>query len=130
MSNHGGRQLDGATSTIAALPRVVEAVQGRCEVLMDGGITCGQDVLKALALGARACLIGKAFLYGLAARGEAGVTLALDIIRRELEISMALSGVTTCARRRAREHWSKLPEAQSGERAALSRRRSAVRRPR
>ena len=92
VSNHGGRQLDGATSTIAALPQVVEAVQGRCEVLMDGGISSGQDVLKALAMGARGCLIGKAFLYGLSARGEAGVSLALDIMRREFEISMALSG--------------------------------------
>jgi L-lactate dehydrogenase (cytochrome) len=94
VSNHGGRQLDGATSTIAALPRVVDAVGDRCEVLMDGGISSGQDVLKALALGARACLIGKSFLYGLAARAEAGVTLALEIIRRELEISMALTGTT------------------------------------
>ena len=94
VSNHGGRQLDGATSTIAALPRIVEASQGRCEVLMDGGISCGQDVLKALALGARACLIGKAHLYGLAALGEAGVTLALDIMRREFEVSMALTGST------------------------------------
>jgi len=93
VSNHGGRQLDGATSTIAALPRVVDAVAGRCEVLLDGGITSGQDVLKALALGAQACLTGKAFLYGLAAQGGRGVTLALDIIRRELEISMALCGV-------------------------------------
>jgi L-lactate dehydrogenase (cytochrome) len=92
VSNHGGRQLDGATSTISALPQVVEGAAGRCEVLMDGGITSGQDVLKALALGARACLIGKAFLYGLAARGEEGVSLALDIIRKELEISMALCG--------------------------------------
>ncbi len=94
VSNHGGRQLDGTTSTIAALPRVAEAAGGRCEVLMDGGITSGQDVLKALALGARACLIGKAFLYGLAADGERGVSLALEIIRRELEISMALCGGT------------------------------------
>jgi L-lactate dehydrogenase (cytochrome) len=93
VSNHGGRQLDGATSTIAALPHVVDALQGRCEVLMDGGISSGQDVLKALAMGARGCLIGKAFLYGLSARGEAGVSLALDIIRREFEISMALCGV-------------------------------------
>ncbi len=92
VSNHGGRQLDGATSTISALPRVVEGAAGRCEVLMDGGITSGQDVLKALALGARACLVGKAFLYGLAAGGEQGVALALDIIRKELEISMALCG--------------------------------------
>jgi len=92
VSNHGGRQLDGATSTIAALPRVVEAVAGRCEVLLDGGVTSGQDVLKALAMGARACLTGKAFLYGLAARGGEGVSLALQIIRKELEISMALCG--------------------------------------
>jgi L-lactate dehydrogenase (cytochrome) len=92
VSNHGGRQLDGAPSTISALPRVVDAAAGRCEVLMDGGITSGQDVLKALAMGARACLIGKAFLYGLAAGGERGVSLALDIIRKELEISMALCG--------------------------------------
>ncbi len=94
VSNHGGRQLDGATSTIAALPYVVDAVAGGCEVLLDGGITSGQDVLKALALGARACLIGKAFLYGLATDGERGVTLALDILRKELEISMALCGTT------------------------------------
>jgi L-lactate dehydrogenase (cytochrome) len=94
VSNHGGRQLDGTTSTIAALPAVVEAVAGRCEVLLDGGITCGQDVLKALASGARACLVGKAFLYGLAAGGQAGVELALTLIRRELEVSMALCGVS------------------------------------
>jgi len=93
VSNHGGRQLDGATSTIAALPAVVGAA-GRCEVLLDGGVTSGQDVLKALALGARACLVGKSFLYGLAALGGEGVTLALEIIRKELEISMALCGVT------------------------------------
>jgi len=92
VSNHGGRQLDGATSTIAALPAVAEAVAGRCEVLLDGGITSGQDVLKALALGARACLIGKSYLYGLAALGGAGVSLALAIIRSELEVSMALTG--------------------------------------
>jgi L-lactate dehydrogenase (cytochrome) len=94
VSNHGGRQLDSATSTIAALPAVVEAIAGRCEVLLDGGISSGQDALKALALGARACLIGKAFLYGLAANGERGVALALDILRRELEVSMALCGMT------------------------------------
>jgi L-lactate dehydrogenase (cytochrome) len=92
VSNHGGRQLDGATSTIAALPRVAEAVAGRCEVLLDGGITSGQSVLKALASGARACFIGKSFLYGLAAGGEAGVTMALNLLRRELEVSMALTG--------------------------------------
>jgi L-lactate dehydrogenase (cytochrome) len=92
VSNHGGRQLDGARSTISALPEVVEAVAGRCEVLFDGGVRSGQDVLKALALGAKGCLIGKAFLYALAARGEAGVTLALDIIRKELGVSLALTG--------------------------------------
>lgn len=94
VSNHGGRQLDGAISTIAALPRVVEAAGTHCEVLFDGGITCGQDVLKALALGARACLIGKSYLFGLAANGGAGVSLALAIIRKELEVSMSLTGVS------------------------------------
>jgi L-lactate dehydrogenase (cytochrome) len=94
VSNHGGRQLDGATSTIAALPRVIDAVAGSCDVLLDGGITSGQDVLKALAMGAGACLIGKAFLYGLAARGGEGVSLSLEIIRKELEVSMALCGVS------------------------------------
>src|SRR6187399_2438042 len=92
VSNHGGRQLDGARSTISALPGVVDAVAGRCEVLFDGGVRSGQDVLKALALGAKGCLIGKSFLYALAARGEAGVSLALDIIRRELAVSLALTG--------------------------------------
>jgi L-lactate dehydrogenase (cytochrome) len=93
VSNHGGRQLDGAPSTIAALPRIVEAVGERIEVLFDGGIRSGQDVLKALALGARGCLIGRAYLYGLAAMGEAGVAKALSLIADELRISMALTGV-------------------------------------
>jgi len=92
VSNHGGRQLDGARSTIAALPDIASAVGDRIEVLFDGGIRSGQDVLKALAHGARGCLIGRAFLYGLAADGEAGVRRALDIIRTELEVSMALTG--------------------------------------
>jgi L-lactate dehydrogenase (cytochrome) len=92
VSNHGGRQLDGARSTISALPEVVDAVAGRCEVLFDGGVRTGQDVLKALALGAKGCLMGKAFLYALAADGEAGVALALDIIRKELAVSLALTG--------------------------------------
>jgi L-lactate dehydrogenase (cytochrome) len=92
VSNHGGRQLDGASSTIAALPRVAEAVQGRCEVLHDGGIRSGQDILKALAMGASATLTGRAFLYGLGARGGAGVTTALQIMSREMQVSMALSG--------------------------------------
>jgi L-lactate dehydrogenase (cytochrome) len=92
VSNHGGRQLDGARSTISALPGIVDTVAGRCDVLLDGGVRSGQDVLKALALGAQGCLIGKAFLYALAARGEAGVTLALDIMRSELAVSLALTG--------------------------------------
>lgn len=94
VSNHGGRQLDGAPSSISVLPEVVEAVGDRCEVLFDGGVQSGQDILKALALGARGCLIGKAFLYALAAQGEAGVTTALNILRSELEVSMALTGQT------------------------------------
>ena len=92
VSNHGGRQLDGAPSSIAALPAVVDAVGGRCEVWLDSGVRSGQDVLKALALGARATLIGKAFLYGLGAMGQAGVTAALELIRRELDVSLALTG--------------------------------------
>src|SRR5688572_26456589 len=98
VSNHGGRQLDGARSTISALPGVVDAVAGGCEVLFDGGVRSGQDVLKALALGAKGCLMGKAFLYSLAARGEAGVTLALEIIRKELAVSLALTGANDVAR--------------------------------
>jgi L-lactate dehydrogenase (cytochrome) len=94
VSNHGGRQLDSAPSTIAVLPEVVAAVDGRCEVWFDGGVQSGQDMLKALALGARACLIGKSFLYALGALGGAGVTLALDILRKELQVSMALTGCT------------------------------------
>jgi L-lactate dehydrogenase (cytochrome) len=92
VSNHGGRQLDGAPSTISVLPEIVQAVGARCEVLFDGGVRSGQDVLKALALGARGCLIGKTFLYALAAMGEAGVTAALDIISKELQVSLALTG--------------------------------------
>jgi L-lactate dehydrogenase (cytochrome) len=92
VSNHGGRQLDGAPSTISALPGVVDAVNGRCEVLHDGGVQCGQDLLKALALGARACLIGKSFLYGLAAGGRDGVTTALNLIRAELAVTLGLVG--------------------------------------
>jgi L-lactate dehydrogenase (cytochrome) len=92
VSNHGGRQLDGAPSTISALPRVVDAVQGRAEVLLDGGIRSGQDILKALALGANATLVGRAFLYGLGALGGQGVTAALQIMSRELQVSMALTG--------------------------------------
>ncbi|HKT72660.1 MAG TPA: alpha-hydroxy acid oxidase [Steroidobacteraceae bacterium] len=92
VSNHGGRQFDGAPSTISVLNEVVEAVEDRCEVLFDGGIQSGQDILKALALGARACLIGKAFLYALAAMGERGVTTALEILQRQLRVSLGLAG--------------------------------------
>jgi L-lactate dehydrogenase (cytochrome) len=94
VSNHGGRQLDGAPSSISVLPEVVSAVNQRCEVWFDGGIQSGQDILRALALGARGCLIGKSFLYALAARGGPGVTMALKIMRQELEVSMALTGCT------------------------------------
>ncbi|WP_454915590.1 alpha-hydroxy acid oxidase [Xanthobacter sediminis] len=94
VSNHGGRQLDGAPSSISMLPRVAEALGGRVEVLFDGGIRSGQDVLKALGLGARGVLVGRAFLYGLGAMGEEGVTLCLDLIRRELDLTMALCGIT------------------------------------
>ncbi|SCB26750.1 alpha-hydroxy acid oxidase [Rhizobium multihospitium] len=92
VSNHGGRQLDGAHSSISMLPRIVDAVGDRIEVHMDGGIRSGQDVLKALALGAKGTFIGRPFLYGLGAMGKEGVSLALEIIRKELDISMALCG--------------------------------------
>ncbi|GAC1040364.1 alpha-hydroxy acid oxidase [Rhizobium sp. No.120] len=92
VSNHGGRQLDGAHSSISMLPRIVDAVGDRIEVHMDGGIRSGQDVLKAVALGATGTFIGRPFLYGLGAMGKEGVTLALEIIRKELDISMALCG--------------------------------------
>jgi L-lactate dehydrogenase (cytochrome) len=94
VSNHGGRQLDGAPSTISVLPDILRAVDGRTEVWMDGGIRSGQDVLRALALGARGVLIGRAFLYGLGACGERGVHRTLDIIARELDLSMAFCGRT------------------------------------
>ena len=94
VSNHGGRQLDGAQSSIEALPAIVEAVGNRIEVHMDGGIRSGQDVLKARALGAKAVYIGRAMAYGLGAMGEAGVTKALEIIHKELDITMAFCGRT------------------------------------
>ena len=93
VSNHGGRQLDGTMSSIRALPDVVDAAADRIEVWFDGGIRGGQDVLKALALGAHATLIGRAFAYGLGAMGEAGVSRALEIIQRELDVTMALCGL-------------------------------------
>ncbi len=92
VSNHGGRQLDGATSSIAALPAIVDAVGDKTEVWMDGGIRTGQDVLRAVALGARGTLIGRAFLYGLGAGGRAGVTRVLEILHKELDLTMALCG--------------------------------------
>jgi L-lactate dehydrogenase (cytochrome) len=94
VSNHGGRQLDGAESSIRALPAVVDAVGSQIEVHMDGGVRSGQDVLKARALGAKGVYIGRAFIYGLGAGGEAGVTKALEIIHKELDLSMALCGRT------------------------------------
>ena len=94
VSNHGGRQLDGAPSSIAALPAIVEAVGSRIEVWMDGGIRSGQDVLKALALGAKGTLIGRSFLYALGAMGEEGVTQCLQVIAKELELTMAFCGHT------------------------------------
>jgi L-lactate dehydrogenase (cytochrome) len=95
VSNHGGRQLDGAPSSISVLPEIVEAVGGRCEVYFDGGIRSGQDIAKALALGASGTLIGKSFLYALAAAGEAGVSKAIEIMRSELRVTMALTGTTS-----------------------------------
>ena len=92
VSNHGGRQLDGAISSIRALPPIVDAVGDRIEVWMDGGIRTGQDLLKALALGAKGTMIGRAYNFGLGAMGEAGVTAALEIIRKELDVTMALCG--------------------------------------
>ncbi len=92
VSNHGGRQLDGALSSIRMLPRIMDAVGDKIEVHLDGGIRSGQDVLKAMALGAKGTYIGRAFVYGLGAMGEAGVTRALEIIHKELDITMALCG--------------------------------------
>jgi L-lactate dehydrogenase (cytochrome) len=91
-SNHGGRQLDGAPSSISQLGRIVDAVQGKTEVIFDGGVRSGQDVLRALAYGASSCMIGRAYIYGLGAGGQAGVTKAIEIIRDELDVSMALTG--------------------------------------
>ncbi|PZQ78935.1 MAG: L-lactate dehydrogenase [Ancylobacter novellus] len=93
VSNHGGRQLDGAVSSISALPKIVDAIGGgKSEIWFDGGIQSGQDVLKAVALGAKGCMMGKSFLWSLAAGGEAGVAKAIEIIRKELDVSMALTG--------------------------------------
>jgi L-lactate dehydrogenase (cytochrome) len=95
VSNHGGRQLDGALSSIKALPAILDAVGDKVEVHMDGGIRSGQDILKAVALGAKGTYIGRTFIYGLGAMGEAGVTKALEILQKEMDISMALCGHRT-----------------------------------
>ncbi len=95
VSNHGGRQLDGAPSSISMLPEIVEAVGAQTEVMMDGGIRSGQDVMRAVALGAKSCMIGRSYVYGLGAGGEAGVLKALEVINKELSTTMALCGVNT-----------------------------------
>jgi L-lactate dehydrogenase (cytochrome) len=97
VSNHGGRQLDGAPSSAEMLPKIVDAVGAQIEVMFDGGIRSGQDVVRALALGAKSCMIGRAFAHGLGAGGEAGVAKAIDIIRNELSVTMGLCGVNTIA---------------------------------
>src|SRR6266403_1604342 len=97
VSNHGGRQLDGAPSSIEVLPEIVDSVGSQIEIMFDGGIRSGQDVMRALALGAKSCMIGRAFVHGLGAGGRAGVTKALDLIRNELMVTMGLCGVNTIA---------------------------------
>src|SRR6201994_3599468 len=97
VSNHGGRQLDGAPSSIEVLPEIVDAVGSKMEVMFDGGIRSGQDVMRALALGAKSCMIGRAYAYGLGAGGQAGVAKAIDIIAKELSTTMGLCGVNTIA---------------------------------
>jgi L-lactate dehydrogenase (cytochrome) len=95
VSNHGGRQLDGAMSSISALPKIVDAVGSEIEIMFDGGIRSGQDVMRALALGARSCMIGRAYLYGLGAGAQAGVARAIEILRNELDVTMALTGTNS-----------------------------------
>ncbi|MET0923003.1 MAG: alpha-hydroxy acid oxidase [Xanthobacteraceae bacterium] len=95
VSNHGGRQLDGAPSSISALPKIADAVGGDIEVMFDGGIRTGQDVLRALAFGARSCMVGRSYIYGLGAGGEAGVAKAIEFLGKELDVSMALTGVNS-----------------------------------
>ena len=97
VSNHGGRQLDGAIPAIAALPHVVNAVGGRIPVLMDGGVRRGSDVLKAVALGASACLFGRPYLWGLAVAGEEGVSRVIEILQTEIDRDLALLGTPTMA---------------------------------
>ena len=93
VSNHGGRQLDGAPSSIEVLPEIADAVGDKMEIMFDGGIRSGQDVMRALALGAKSCMIGRAYAYGLGAGGQAGVAKAIDIIQKELLTTMGLCGV-------------------------------------
>lgn len=95
VSNHGGRQLDGAPSSIKVLPKIVDAVGGSTEIMLDGGVRSGQDIMRALAQGADSCMVGRAYVYGLGAGGEEGVTKAIEIMRRELSVTMALCGVTS-----------------------------------
>ncbi|MDO9414457.1 MAG: alpha-hydroxy acid oxidase [Pseudolabrys sp.] len=97
VSNHGGRQLDGTSSSIAMLPRVVDAVGSDTEILFDGGIRTGSDMVRALALGARACMVGRPYVWGLGAGGQAGVAKAIDILKNELSVTMALTGVGNIA---------------------------------
>jgi len=97
VSNHGGRQLDGAPSAIAALPRVVDAVGSEIEVMFDSGIRTGADIMRALALGARSCIVGRSYIYGLGAGGQAGVARAIEILGKELDVTMALCGVKSIA---------------------------------
>jgi L-lactate dehydrogenase (cytochrome) len=97
VSNHGGRQLDGAPSSIEVLPEIVDTVGSKIEVMFDGGIRSGQDVMRALALGAKSCMIGRAYAYGLGAGGQAGVAKAIDLIAKELTTTMGLCGVNTIA---------------------------------
>jgi L-lactate dehydrogenase (cytochrome) len=97
VSNHGARQLDGAPSSISMLPRITDALGSDIEIMFDGGIRSGQDLFRALALGAKSCLSGRAYIYGLGAGGQAGVTRAIEIIRNELDVTMALTGVKNIA---------------------------------
>ena len=97
VSNHGGRQLDGAPSAISALPRVVVAVGSEIEVMFDSGVRTGADMMRALALGARSCIVGRSYIYGLGDGGQAGVARAIEILKKELDVTMALCGVSKVA---------------------------------